>query len=99
MTYLRMTIASWGIDLCTPEGEEIIRQINEDGAEVLMEQQGFIQYRMIRSDRHTTMSVTEWRSEACGKLGAQAFRDWIRENGMDDKVILEDYDGEVVASS
>ncbi len=99
MTYLRVTVASWGIDLYTPEGEEIFRQINEDGVRVFKAQPGFIKFCMIRSDRHTTMSVAEWRSEACGKQGALAYRNWMRESGIADKVVLEDYDGEVVASS
>jgi heme-degrading monooxygenase HmoA len=99
MTYLRVTVASWGIDLCAEEGEKIFQMINESGVKVLKALPGFIHYRMMRSDRHTTMSVAEWRSEAYGREGAKAFLQWMRESGLADKAVLEDYEGEVVASS
>jgi heme-degrading monooxygenase HmoA len=79
MTYLRVTVASWGIDLCAEEGEKIFQMINESGVKVLKALPGFIHYRMMRSDRHTTMSVAEWRSEAYGREGAKAFLQWMRE--------------------
>lgn len=99
MTYLRVTVASWGIDLYAKEGEKIFQMVKEGGVRVFKSLPGFIQYRMMRSDRHTTMSVAEWRSEAHGREGAKAFLKWMRENGIADKAVLEDYEGEVVASS
>jgi hypothetical protein len=99
MTYLRVTLAKWSIDLYTPEAVDIFRQINEDGVRVFRAQPGFVRYRLMRSDQHTTIAVAEWESEQLGKPGAQTYRDWLKESGIAEKLVLDTYDGEIVASS
>jgi hypothetical protein len=99
MAYLRVTIAKWSIDLDSPEAAGIFRRIDEEGARVFRAQPGFIRYRLMRSDRHTTIAVAEWESESQGKPGAQAYRNWLTESGIAEKLTLDTYDGEIVASS
>ncbi len=99
MTYLRVTIAKWNIDLYSPEAFELFQRIDEDGVRVFRAQPGFVRYRLMRSDQHTTIAVAEWESELLGKPGAQAYRDWLRESGIAEKIVLQTYDGEIVASS
>ncbi len=99
MAYLRVTVAKWSIDLYSPEAAEIFRKINEDGVRVFRAQPGFVRYRLMRSDRNTTFAVAEWESELLGKPGAQAYRDWLKDSGIAEKIILDTYDGEIVASS
>jgi hypothetical protein len=98
MAYLRVTVAKWSIDLSSPEAEEIFRFINEDGVRVFRAQPGFVSYRLMLSDRHTTIAVAEWESELLGKPGAQAYRNWLKASGIAEKLVLNTYDGEIVAS-
>jgi hypothetical protein len=98
-SYLRVTFAKWSIDLYTPEAQEMFRRINEDGAKVFREQPGFVRYRLMRADQHTTIAVAEWESELLGKPGAQEYRNWLMESGIGEKLVLDTYDGDIVASS
>jgi len=99
MTYLRVTFARWSIDLFTPQAVDLFRRINEDGVKVFRAQPGFIRYRLMRLDRNTTIAVAEWESEMLGKPGAQAYRTWLKDSGIADLIVLDTYDGEIVASS
>ena len=99
MTYLRVTIGEWYIDLRSEEGEAAFRQIREQGLAVFRKQPGFVSYRLMRADPYTTLAVAEWESEELGIPGAQAYRDWLKESGIAEKLKLETYDGEVVVSS
>jgi hypothetical protein len=99
MTYMRVTVGKWRIDLDTPEGEEIFRKIQDDGIRVFREQPGFIQYRLMRVDAHTTVAVAEWGSERLGRPGAESYRYWLKESGIADNLLLETMAGEVVVRS
>jgi hypothetical protein len=99
MTYLRMTIGRWNIDLDTPEWKDIFSKIQDAGISVFHRQPGFIQYRLMQADARTTIAVAEWESEELGKPGAKNYRDWLKESGIASKLTLETLDGEVVASS
>jgi heme-degrading monooxygenase HmoA len=99
MAYLRVTIAKWSIDVYSPEAEDIFHRIATEGVRVFRAQPGFIRYRLMRADPRTTIAVAEWESETLGKPGAQAYRDWMKESGVADKIVLETYDGDIVAAS
>jgi hypothetical protein len=99
MTYLRMTIGRWNIDLDTVEGREIFSVIQEKGVAVFRQQPGFIRYRLMQADSRTTIAVAEWVSEELGKPGAKNYRDWLKASGIAAKLTLETLDGEIVASS
>jgi hypothetical protein len=99
MAYLRTTIGRWKIDLTSPEGEECFRKIQTDGIAVFREQPGFVRYRLMRADSHTTIAVAEWESEQLGTVGAQHFRNWLKSSGIMDKLTLETFAGEIVAAS
>src|SRR5215203_4886484 len=99
MTYLRCTIGRWNIDLDSEEGREAFRLIDTEGVEVFRNQPGFVRYRLMVSDPRTTIAVAEWESEERGKPGARRYREWLRSSRIAEKLSLETYDGEVVASS
>jgi hypothetical protein len=99
MTYLRCSKGKWEIDLLSNEAKEVFRSIDEEGVRVFRKQPGFIQYRLMLADPHTTVAIAEWESEELGKKGAENYRNWMRSNGIWDKLVLQTYDGEVVAAS
>lgn len=97
--YLRVSIARWNLDLYSAEAERVFRQIETDGVAVFREQPGFVSYRLMRSDRSTTVAVAEWESEELGRAGAERYRDWMRSAGIMDRLTLETHAGEIVARS
>jgi heme-degrading monooxygenase HmoA len=99
MSYLRTTIGRWNLDLESPEAEVIFRRIQTEGVSVFRRQPGFIRYRLMRADRHTTIAMAEWESEALGSVGAERFRAWLQESGIREKLTMETYAGEIVAAS
>jgi DNA gyrase inhibitor GyrI len=98
-SYLRCSIEKWSIDLSSEEAEKIFKEINDKGVKVFRKQPGFIQYRLMLADAHTTVAVAEWASEELGKKGAENYRNWLRSSGIWSKLVLQTYDGEVVAAS
>ena len=99
MSYLRMTIGRWNIDLDTPEGAEIFRRIDGEGVAVFRRQPGFVRYRLMRADARTTIAVAEWESEELGTAGARQYRAWLAESGIREKLTLETCAGPIVAAS
>jgi len=99
LTYLRCSIGKWGIDLHSTEAEKIFARINDEGVKVFQKQSGFISYRLVRAGTDVTVAVAEWQSEELGKVGAENYRNWLRESGIWNKLSLQTYDGEIVASS
>jgi hypothetical protein len=99
MSYLRMTIGRWNLDLGSPEAREIFRRIQTEGVTVFRQQPGFVRYRLMRADSHTTIAVAEWESEALGTAGAQRFRAWLSESGIRERLTMETHAGEIVAAS
>ena len=63
------------------------------------QQPGFISYRLMRASADVTVAVAEWESKELGKIGAENYRKWLREKGVWDKLVLQTYDGDVVALS
>src|SRR5262249_37193602 len=82
IAYLRVSIGSWSIDLTSEEGQAVFRQIEEEGLTVFHQQPGFIRYRLMHADAHTTVAVAEWESEELGRAGAERFREWLRSSGI-----------------
>lgn len=99
MAYLRTSIARWSIDLEAEEAAQIFRTIGTEGVRIFWAQPGFIRYRLMKADPHTTIAVAEWENEALGKRGAERYRQWMRDTGIWDKIELTTYDGEIVAAS
>ncbi len=97
--YLRVSVATWSIDLHSQEAERIFRQISTDGVAVFHAQRGFVRYRLMRANPTTTVAVAEWESEQLGKAGAEQYRAWMRRAGIMDRLILETYAGDIVAES
>ena len=99
MTYLRMTVAEWDIDLDSAEAEAMIRGIASEGLQVFRSQPGFIDYRLMKAAPRTTIAVAEWESEELGRTGAQRYRDWMRSSGIMQHLTLHTYDGTLLVSS
>ncbi len=99
MSYLRVTIGTWNIDLGSPEAQEAFQKINSEGVRIFRQQPGFVRYRLMRADLRTTFAVAEWESEELGKLGAERFREWLRSSGIMARLTLETHAGEIVAVS
>lgn len=53
----------------------------------------------MKADRHITVAVAEWETEELGLRGAENYRQWMRDSGIWDKIVLTTYAGEIVASS
>ncbi len=53
----------------------------------------------MRASADATVAVAEWESKELGIVGAENYRKWMRAEGIWDKLVLETYDGDVVASS
>jgi hypothetical protein len=99
MTYLRTTIGRWSLDLDSEEAERILARIRQEGVEVFRSQPGFIRYRLMIADSHTTIAVAEWQTEELGLAGAGRFREWLHTRGISRNLSLETYAGEIVISS
>ena len=99
MTYLRCSIGKWSINLSSPEAEKVFERINNEGIKVFQKQAGFISYRLMRASAEVTIALAEWQSEELEKVGAENYRNWLRESGIWNKLVLQTYDGEVVATS
>ncbi len=78
--YLRMSVATWNIDLYSAEAEQIFHQIGTEGVAVFREQPGFVNYRLMRANNSTTIAVAEWESQQLGEPGAERYRAWLRES-------------------
>jgi hypothetical protein len=99
LTYLRCSVGKWNIDLNSVEAKAIFDNINDEGIKVFKKQPGFIQYRLMLADEKTTIAMAEWASEELGRKGAENYRNWLRESGIWNKLVLETFDGKVLASS
>src|SRR5262249_31483980 len=99
MGYLRVSIGTWTIDLTSDIGQDVFRQIEEEGLLVFRQQPSFIRYRLMHADAHTTVAVAEWESEELGRAGAQRFREWLRTSGIMQHLSLHTYDGPVLVAS
>jgi hypothetical protein len=99
MSYLRVNIARWTVSLNSPEGQAILQQIQDKGLAVMGQQPGFLSYRLMRLDSHSTIAVAEWESQELGIAGFEQYRQWLISSHILDSVTLETYAGEVIISS
>ena len=47
----------------------------------------------MRASAEVTVAVAEWQSEKLGKVGAENYRNWLRESGIWNKLVLQTYYG------
>jgi hypothetical protein len=99
MSYLRVTVAEWDIDVDSSEARALIQRIASEGLQVFRSQPGFIDYRLMRASARTTVAVAEWESEELGKRGAQRYRDWMGSSGIMQHLTLHTQDGDLVVNS
>ena len=99
MTYLRMTVAEWDVDLDTPEGERLVDLIRSTGVEVFRQQPGFIRYRLMRAGPMKSIAVAEWESEEQGIHGAGNYRAWLETAGIRNHITMATEAGTVLVSA
>ncbi len=99
MTYLRMTLADWDVDLDSAEARAMIQGIASEGLRVFRSQPGFIDYRLMKAAARTTIAGAEWDSEELGRPGAQRYRDWMQSSGIMQHLTLHTYDGDILVTS
>ena len=99
VTYLRMTVAEWDIDLDTPAGGRLVDKILDEGLAVFRRQPGFIRYRLMRAGPMKSIAVAEWESEELGITGAARYRQWLEEAGIRDHITMTTEAGPVLVSS
>ena len=99
MTYLRMTVAEWDIDLDSPQGARLVSLINTAGLAVFRRQPGFIRYRLMRAGPGKSIAVAEWESEELGTAGAARYRQWLEDAGVRAHITMATEAGPVLVSS
>ena len=78
MTYLRVSISKWKVDLTAAEGEEVIRLVDREGIPLLRQQPGFVRYQGMIPDAHTAITIFEWASEEQAEAGQPAWAAWVQ---------------------
>jgi hypothetical protein len=99
MTYLRVTVAEWDIDLDTPQGARLVELIRSEGLTVFRRQPGFIRYRLMRAGPGKSIAVAEWESEELGITGAARYRQWLEDAGIRARINMNTEAGPVLISS
>ena len=100
MPYLRVSVATWKIDLREPEGQAIIQQSRDELIPLLHRQPGFVRYQGAVTGPWSSVQVYEWESEAQSEAGTQQITEWLQRNGLGQQVdSLDVHRGEVIVSS
>jgi hypothetical protein len=99
MSYLRVSVGTWSIDLDSPQGSEIFQKVRDEGLRIFRRQPGFIDYRLMKMDARTTVAVAEWESRELGQPGSESYRAWLRDSGIFEHLTLNTYEGEIVVNS
>ncbi|MGI8549703.1 MAG: antibiotic biosynthesis monooxygenase family protein [Dehalococcoidia bacterium] len=81
MSYLRVSVVKWTIEANSPEGDEVVRKVEQEGIPLLRKQPGFLRFQTMNSDSHTSVSVIEWETEQQGQAGVQGWTEWLRSSG------------------
>ena len=82
MSYLRITVATWKIDLNSAEGQELIGTMEQEGTPLLLRQPGFVRCQIIVPDAHTTVHLEEWASGDYATAGTKALMQWVQDSGQ-----------------
>jgi heme-degrading monooxygenase HmoA len=99
MAHLRMTIATWDLDLDGAEGQALIERIARDGAAVFRAQPGFVRYRLMRAGPRRTVAMAEWASEELALAGATRFREWLAAAGIRQHIDMETDSGPILVAA
>ena len=100
MPYLRVSVATWKIDMQTAEGQALIQRSRDEGVPLLRRLPGFIRYQAASTGPRTTVQVFEWESEGQALTGAERFTEWMQQSGISQQLeSLAVHLGEVIASS
>jgi hypothetical protein len=98
MTYLRMTVIHWSIDLDSPEGKKIFSKIQVEEISVFHKQLGFYpvpSYAGRHPDHYRSCGMG---IGGTGKTGCKELPGLVKESGIATKLILEQLNGKVVVS-
>lgn len=99
MTYLRMTIGEWDVDLDAPSGQHLVDLIRSEGLGVLRRQPGFVHYRLMRAGPSKSIAFVEWESEERALAGAAKYRQWLEDVGIKAHLSMDTTGGPLLISS
>jgi hypothetical protein len=100
MPYLRVSIATWKVDLDSAEGQAVAQQVREEWIPLLRGLPGFVRYQAAITGPRTTATVFEWASEAQAQAGAERLAEWLRRSGVGQQIDSFDaQSGEVTLSA
>jgi Antibiotic biosynthesis monooxygenase len=99
VTYLRMTVAEWSVDLDAPEGQRLVELIRGAGVGVFQRQPGFIRYRLMRAGPMRSIAVAEWESEELAMRGSANYRAWLESSGIRDHITMTTEMGPILVSA
>ncbi len=100
MPYLRVSVATWKLDMREAEGQAIIQQTQAEAVSLLRRQPGFVRYQAALTGPRTSVQVFEWESEAQATAGAERFTEWLKSSGVGQQIDSVDaHLGEVIVSS
>jgi len=100
MPYLRVSVATWNVDLHGAAGQAIIQKSQAEGIPLLRGLPGFVRYQGAITGARTSVQVFEWESEAQATAGAQRFTEWLKSSGVGQQIdSIDVHLGEVIISS
>ena len=99
MTYLRVTVAEWDVDLDGPQGQRHVELIRSEGVAFLRRQPGFVRYRLMRAGPGKSIAAVEWESEERALVGAARYRQWLEDVGIKAHMSMDTTGGPVLVSS
>ena len=99
MTYLRVTVAEWDVDIDAPQGQRLVDRITSEGIPFLRRQPGFVRYRLMRAGPSRSIAAVEWESEELALAGAARFRQWLEDAGIKTHLAMDTTGGPILVSS
>jgi uncharacterized protein YidB (DUF937 family) len=100
MSYLRVSITTWELDLREAEGQSIIQKSRDELIPLLRRLPGFVRYQGALTGPRSSVQVYEWESEAQAQTGTQQLTEWLQSSGSGQQIDSADVHlGEVIVSS
>jgi len=100
MPYLRVSVATWKLDVHGAEVQTSTQKVRDGLIPLLRRLPGFVRYQAAFTGPRTSVNVYEWESEAQATAGAQRVIEWLQSSGISQQLDSFDvHSGEVAVSS
>lgn len=101
MAHVRIVVLTWSLELDTPEGRAIAREVVDEFVPMLSSQPGFISLQGFVAGDHerTSVTVTMWDSAEHAAAGTEAGLAWTREHVGQYVTSRTAYGGETLMSA